>query len=294
MKLSSRALCALLAGLVAFGAWADEKPPRIGLVLGGGGARGLAHLAVLQELENLRIPISCISGSSAGALVGGIYATGRPLDEVVKRIRDADWDLMLSGTPARQSLPFSAKINDDKNLTDVTLGLDGNGLRLPRRAIGSQRIDRFVRELTEDAYATSFDDLAIPFKAVAANLVSGDARVFSSGDLATALRASMAVPGVFDLVELDGDYLVDGMFARNLPVEDIKGKCADIVIAVDVGMPTLRADQIHSLLDVVAQSLNIAPHRNVVEQISPLYTGLGWSNYHGGQMAGYLYLSYAK
>ncbi|HSD37338.1 MAG TPA: patatin-like phospholipase family protein [Rhodocyclaceae bacterium] len=240
--------------------------PRIGVVLGGGGARGLAHLAVLRQLEELRIPISCIAGTSAGALIGGIYATGRPLADITDRIRTADWDQMLNGSPRRKTLPYSSKINDYKNLADMTLGLDAEGLHLPRRAIGAQNVERFLRELTSDAYATSFNDLAIPFKAIATNLITGDARVFESGDLSIALRASMAVPGVFDLVELDGEYLVDGMFVRNLPVEDLKGRCADIIIAVDVGTPSLKASDIHSLLDVITQSMNVTTNRNVIEQ----------------------------
>ncbi|MEC5385028.1 patatin-like phospholipase family protein [Uliginosibacterium sp. H3] len=274
MDWSCRIACSLLTGLCALPVCAQDSAkkiepapgPRIGVVLGGGGARGLAHLAVLRQLEELRIPISCIAGTSAGALVGGIYATGRPLAEITDRVRNADWSQILNGSPQRQSLPYSLKINDYKNLADVTFGLDKDGLHLPRRAIGSQNIERFLRELTQDAYATSFNDLAIPFKAVSTNLITGDAKVFESGDLSLALRASMAVPGVFDLVEFDGDYLVDGMFVRNLPIEDLKGHCADVVIAVDVGTPTLKASDIHSLLDVVTQSMNVTTNRNVIEQ----------------------------
>jgi NTE family protein len=267
--------CGLIVGLCALQVCAQQNQtapvappagPRIGVVLGGGGARGLAHLAVLRQLEELHIPISCIAGTSAGALIGGIYATGRPLAEITERVRNADWDQMLNGSPQRQALPYSSKINDYKNLADMTLGLDKEGLHLPRRAIGAQNIERFLRELTQDAYVSSFADLAIPFKAVATNLITGDAKVFESGDLSIALRASMAVPGVFDLVEQDGDYLVDGMFVRNLPVEDLQGRCADIIIAVDVGTPSLKASDIHSLLDVITQSMNVTTNRNVIEQ----------------------------
>ncbi|MEN3110187.1 patatin-like phospholipase family protein [Uliginosibacterium paludis] len=255
-----------LCGVAASAASAGTPPPRIGLVLGGGGARGLAHLGVLEELEKLHIPISCIAGTSAGALVGGIYATGQPLDGVIDRIANADWQRLLSGTADRRNLPFAAKNGDDRNLSAITLGLDGSGVHVPRRILGSQNVDRFLRELTRDSMPGSFDRLPIPFRAVATDLISGDIHVFDRGDLATALRASMAVPGVFDLVELEGHYYIDGMFVRNLPVEEIKGRCADIVIAVDVGSPTLEAGQIHSLIDVLAQSMHIAMGRNVIEQ----------------------------
>lgn len=266
--LNRRILCLLGAALMTLPALAQTpgKPPRVGLVLGGGGARGLAHLGVLEELEKLRIPISCIAGTSAGALVGGSYATGQPLAEIIAKVEQTDWNVMLTGSPDRRKLPFQAKINDYKNLSAITLGVDDGGVHLPRSVVGSQNIDRFLRELTQDIYLKSFQSLPIPFQAVATNLVSGDIKVFDSGDLATAMRASMAVPGAFDLVELDGQLYVDGMFVRNLPVEEIKGKCADIVIAVDVGTPTLKANQIHSLLDIAAQAMNVATGRNVIEQ----------------------------
>lgn len=267
----ARALLSLSLTLfsVCAAAASPETPPaapRIGLVLGGGGARGLAHLGVLEELEKLHIPISCIAGTSAGALVGGIYATGQPLDKIVPRIAQADWQHLLNGSADRRKLPFSAKSGDERNLSAITLGLDLDGVHVPRRILGSQNIDRFLRELTQDSLSSSFDNLPIPFRAVATDLISGDIRVFDRGDLATALRASMAVPGVFDLVEIDDHYYIDGMFVRNLPVEEIKGRCADIVIAVDVGSPTLEARQIHSLIDVLAQSMHIAMGRNVIEQ----------------------------
>lgn len=267
-RMRCRILCLLGAALLTLPALAQtpSKPPRVGLVLGGGGARGLAHLGVLEELEKLRIPINCIAGTSAGALVGGIYATGQPLSEIIAKMEQTDWNLMLTGSPDRRKLPFQAKINDYKNLSAITLGVDGEGVHLPRSVVGSQNIDRFLRELTQDTYLKSFKELPIPFQAVATNLVSGDIKVFDSGDLATAMRASMAVPGAFDLVELDGNLYVDGMFVRNLPVEEVKGKCADVVIAVDVGTPTLKANEIHSLLDIAAQAMNVATGRNVIEQ----------------------------
>lgn len=240
--------------------------PRIGLVLGGGGARGLAHFGVLEQLERLHIPISCIAGTSAGALVGGAYAAGVPLDEMTRKVEDADWDALLNGSPDRRGLPYARKKDDFTNLAAITLGADLSGVRVPRSVIGTQAIDRFLHDFTHDTYVSSFDELPIPFQAVATNLVSGQMKVFDGGDLATALRASMAVPGVFDLVQQGDQLYVDGMFVRNLPVANVLGKCADIVIAVDVGTPRLKADEIHSLVDVAAQAMNIATGQNVMEQ----------------------------
>ncbi|XLM22892.1 patatin-like phospholipase family protein, partial [Chromobacterium piscinae] len=211
-----------------------QVPEGVGVVLGGGGARGFAHLGVLKELERLRIPISCIAGTSAGALIGGIYANGLPLDEMEKEFNGADWDQMLSGRPARADIPYDRKRNDYKNYLDASFGLKGGELRLPRGAINSQGIEMYIHNLTRDRNIDSFDKLPIPFRAVAADLLTGDAVVFDKGSLSRALRASMAVPGVFDLVEDGGKLLVDGAIARNVPVQDVKGRCAKHVIVVDV------------------------------------------------------------
>jgi NTE family protein len=244
--------------------------PRIGLVLGGGGARGFAHLGVLEELERLHVPIACIAGTSAGALIGGIYASGVPLDEIKRTFASTDWAQVMSGRTPRSSVPYERKRDDYKNYFDLTLGVGDGGLRVPRSAINSQEIDLLLHKLTRNRSLDSFDQLPIPFRAVATDLETGNAVVFDHGSLARALRASMAVPGVFDLVEYEGRLLVDGMLARNLPVQDIKGRCADRVIVVDVSSPLVKKEQIHSLFDVLQQTSNIATERNVREQLALL------------------------
>ena len=257
---------------------APAKRPRVGLVLGGGGARGLAHVGVLEQLERLHVPIDCIAGTSAGALIGGIYASGMPLPEIRRRLEDADWDKLIAGSPDRRNLPYLRKKDDYQNLAAMTFGVDEDGLKVPRSVVGSQLIDRFLREMTRDIYRESFNDLPIPFEAVATDLERGDMRVFKGGDLAIALRASMAVPGVFDVVSDNGRLLVDGMFVRNLPIENLKektpGSCAaDVVIVVDVGTPMLKPDEIRTFVDVAAQAMNIATGRNVLEQRKLLAPG---------------------
>ncbi|MTD33839.1 hypothetical protein GKE73_14925 [Paludibacterium sp. dN 18-1] len=250
-----------------------ESAPKVkgvGVVLGGGGARGFAHLGVLKELDRLHVPISCIAGTSAGALIGGMYANGLPLADMEQAFNSADWDQMLSGKTTRSSVPYDRKRDDYKNYMDVTLGIKNGQIRVPRSAINSQEIDLFIRKLTRDRSFDSFDQMPIPFRAIATNLSNGDAVVFDKGPLALALRSSMAVPGVFDLVEDQGRLLVDGGLARNLPVQEVKGRCADHVIVVDVSGPLLKPDEINSLFDVVAQTSNIMVDRNVREQLARL------------------------
>lgn len=244
----------------------------VGVVLGGGGARGFAHLGVLRELQRLHIPIRCIAGTSAGALIGGMYANGMNLDQMAADFKNANWDQMLSGRLPRSDIPYDKKRDDYKNYLDVTFGLQGGQLRVPRSAINSQEIEMFIRKLTRDRQLDSFDQLPIPFRAVATDLANGEAVVFDKGPLAEALRASMAVPGLFDLVETNGRLLVDGGLARNLPIQDAR-QCAQHLIVVDVGTPPLSKDEINSLFDVVAQTSNLMVSRNVREQMALMQPG---------------------
>jgi NTE family protein len=254
---------------------AEVPPPvkGVGLVLGGGGARGLAHIGVLEELEKLHIPIACIAGTSAGALVGGVYASGMPVLELEKQVVAADWNRLLTGVPNRKLLPYARKRDDFDNLMDVTLGVSKQGVLVPRALVGSHEIDVFLRLLTRDIDLDDYRHLPIPFQAVATDLLTGNAVEFKSGDLAIALRSSMAVPGVFDLVDYNGELLVDGMLVRNVPVQNVKGQCADTVIVVDVGTRLLERKDIRSLIDVAEQQSNILVRRNVDEQLAKLDSG---------------------
>ena len=244
----------------------------VGVVLGGGGARGFAHLGVLRELQRLHVPVRCIAGTSAGALIGGMYANGMDLDQMAVDFKNANWDQMLSGRLPRSDIPYDKKRNDYRNYLDVTFGLQDGQLRVPRSAINSQEIEMFIRKLTRDRQLDSFDQLPIPFRAIATDLANGEAVVFDKGPLAEALRASMAVPGLFDLVETNGRLLVDGGLARNLPIQDAR-QCARHLIVVDVGTPPLTKEQINSLFDVVAQTSNLMVSRNVREQMALLQQG---------------------
>ncbi len=270
----SRIILAALCMLHVPPALAFELAPDegVGVVLGGGGARGFAHLGVLRELQRLHVPIRCIAGTSAGALIGGMYANGLDLGQMATDFNNANWDQMLSGRLPRTEIPYDKKRDDYKNYLDITFGLQGGQLRVPRSAINSQEIEMFIRKLTRDRQLDSFDHLPIPFRAVATDLANGEAVVFDKGPLAEALRASMAVPGLFDLVETNGRLLVDGGLARNLPIQDAR-QCARNLIVVDVGTPPLTKDQINSLFDVVAQTSNLMVSRNVKEQMALLKPG---------------------
>ena len=180
--------------------------------------------------------------------MGGFYAAGLSPDAILQAFDHTDWDRVLSGQMERAELPFRRKRDDYRNYFDLLTGFRDGSLRFPRAAVSSQHIDQLLHRITGDVVVDSFEHLPIPFQAIATDLLTGDTYVFDHGDLAFAQRASMAVPGLFEPVELDQRLLVDGGMARQLPVENLKrpGGCADVVIAIDVGSPSLKHDDIRS------------------------------------------------
>jgi NTE family protein len=177
---------------------------RVGLVLGGGGARGAAHIGVLKELERLQIPIDAIAGTSMGAVVGGLYATGMSADDLERLVGSLDWAAALSDDPDREDLSFRRKQDDSQAPIDFELGIRGTELVLPKGAIQGQELDLLLRELTLGvSQIRNFDDLPIPFRAIASDIERGEIWVMDSGDLAQSIRASMSgFPGSLRLCVL--------------------------------------------------------------------------------------------
>lgn len=244
---------------------------KIGLVLGGGGARGSAHIGVIRMLEELQVPVDYVVGTSMGALVGGFYATGMSADDLESLVADIDWERLFADSTPREELPFRRKQDDTYALYGPRLGLGAGSSMITSGALAGQNIDLLFETLVnERAIARDFNQLAIPYRAVAADLLTGDAVVLESGNLATAMRASMSVPGVFEPASLDGALLVDGGIVANLPVDVARQMGADIVIAVDVGAKLLKADEIRHVLDVVEQLTDLMVKRNVDEQLASL------------------------
>lgn len=254
-------------------ALADDRP-RIGLVLGGGGARGAAHIGVLQELERRRVPIDAIAGTSMGAIVGGLYASGMTPEELEDLVSSLDWADKLSDESRRQDLSFRRKQDDAQYPINHELGLRGTELLLPMGVIQGQKLDLLLRDLTADvAHIDDFDELPIPFRAIASDVVSGEAHVMGSGDLATAIRASMSVPGVFAPARVGDRLLVDGGLVGNLPIDVMRAMGVDIIIAVDVEFPLYSAEELDSALAVSEQMLTILIRKETLRQIETLSDG---------------------
>ncbi len=245
--------------------------PRVGLVLGGGGARGAAHIGVLKELERLRIPVDAIAGTSMGAIVGGLYATGMNADELEELVGSLDWAGALSDKPERKDLSFRRKQDESQVPVDFELGVRGAELVLPAGVIQGHKLDLLLRELTLNvSHIDDFDRLPIPFRAIASDIERGEAWVMGSGDLAKSIRASMSVPGVFAPVRIGDRLLVDGGIVGNLPVDVMQEMGVDVIIAVDVEFPLYAREELGSALTISEQMLTILIRKETLRQIDRL------------------------
>lgn len=246
---------------------ANAARPRIGLVLSGGGARGGAHVGVLKALEELRIPVDVIAGTSIGAAVGGLYASGLSTAEIEDFIEGIDWDSAFLNTTPRRLRSFRRKRDDDLFLVEQKPGLNNGEFELPTGVVQGQVIDTIMSRVTLPvAGVDDFDDLAIPFRAVAGNLETGEAVILGSGDLGRAIRASMSVPAAFTPMEIDGQLLVDGGIVMNLPVEVAHNLGADVIIAVDISDTLQTRDELRSIVDVTAQLTSLLTRQGTLVQ----------------------------
>lgn len=249
-----------------------KKRPRIGLVLGGGGARGAAHIGILKVLEEQHIPIDYVVGTSMGAIVGGAYAAGLSPEEIERVLTTIDWkDLFVDDAP-RAEQSFRHK-KDERRFTGVEVGIRDGKLLAPRGAFAGRKLEFLLQKVLHHTAGTeTFDQLDIPFRAIATNIETGDPVILSSGSLALAIRASMSIPGAFSPVEING-HLVDGYVSNNVPVNVAQALGADVIIAVDVGTPLAKRDDLNTLLDIVNQVGGIATIKNVEEQLHLLNKG---------------------
>lgn len=245
--------------------------PRIGLVLSGGGARGAAHIGVLKVLEQMNVPVDAIAGTSMGAVVGGLYASGLSARDIEKIMTSINWQDAFRDRPPREDLTLRRKQEDESFLVKFPLGLRDGRIVLPKGLIQGQRLTQMLRRLTLPvARFSNFDDLPTPFRAVATDLETGDGVVMGSGDLTSAMRASLSAPGVFAPVEREGRLLIDGGVADNVPVDIARAMGVDVVIVVDVGFPLLSRRQLTNAGVISNQMLAILIGRNAQVQLATL------------------------
>jgi NTE family protein len=245
--------------------------PRICLVLSGGGARGMAHIGVLKVLEEMKVPIDCIAGTSMGAVVGGLYASGMTAAQIESTMRSVDWQEAFRDAPPRRDLGFRRKQDDRNFLVRLPLGLKHGQILLPKGFIQGQKLQETLRQLTLPfSNGTDFDLLPTPFRAVATDLLTGNAVLLDKGDLSIAMRASISAPGLFAPVETGGLVLVDGGLAENLPIDVARQMHADILIVSDVSFPLQSRAALDSALSISNQMLAILVRKDADRQRATL------------------------
>jgi NTE family protein len=271
LLLTALLLCCAVAAAPSKAGEDAPKRPRIGLVLSGGGARGAAHIGVLKALDRLHVPIDAIAGTSMGAVVGGLYASGMTGAEIERAMASVDWQSAFRDRLRRTDLGWRRKEEDRDFLVNLPLGLQGRKLLIPEGLVQGEKLTETLRQLTLPVGAiTDFDQLPTPFRAVATDLETGAAVIMKDGDLTTAMRASMSAPGVFAPVENHGQLLVDGGLAENLPVDVARAMGVDVLIVVDAGFPLQPRKDLVSLPSITNQVLAILLRRDSERQIKTL------------------------
>jgi|HubBroStandDraft_6_1064221.scaffolds.fasta_scaffold03932_9 NTE family protein len=246
-----------LAAVAQSGPQAPAKRLKIGVALEGGGALGLAHIGVLRWFEQHHIPIDYLSGNSMGALVGGMYATGKSPDDLEQLVKGMDWPFIIAGGTPYQDLSFRRKEDARAIPDDLVVGFK-HGATLPSGLSSGHQIGLVIdRETLAYSDVKSFDDLPIPFRCVSTDLISEKAHVFDSGPIGQAMRSSMSLPGIFAPIR-DGDRLyVDGALVDNLPTDLVRQMGPDVVIAIHLQVAPATAEEIQSLFSVLGQAITV-------------------------------------
>ncbi|WP_198599223.1 patatin-like phospholipase family protein [Vibrio sp. 10N.261.55.A7] len=241
--------------------------PSIAVVLAGGGAKGAAHIGVLKALEELRIPVDYITGTSMGAYVGGLYATGMSAEEIESLIYSTEWNRGYRDRVNRSERRTINKEYEDRYQIKTDLGLRWGEIRAPRGVVQGQNMLRILRETSGNLPAIdSFDNLVIPYRSVATDIIDLEPVVIDKGYLVDAMMASMSVPGVLPPYEIDGKLLVDGGVTNNMPVDVARDLGADIIIAIDISSDYIDEDEFSSFLTVADQLSNYLVRRSTILQ----------------------------
>ena len=251
----------------------DTDGADIGLVLSGGGAFANTHIGVIQVLEEEGIPVHCIVGTSMGSVVGGLYSAGWSPEDMRAEFEAADWPQLISNTLSREDLPFREKDRQDEYYSDYIAGWGENGLILPSSVTTLRGLQGFYRDLLDAAPPDfDFNELPIPYRAIATDLGTGQAVVLDHGDMVEAMLASMSVPGLFDPREIDGRLLIDGGMSKQLPVDVARDMGADIIIVVDTTVEPGDPPASPSVVQVAQQLVQVQVWLNRTAQAELLTT----------------------
>ena len=241
---------ALILLILPFSLAYTSPRKKVGIVLSGGGAKGVAHIGVIKALEELNIPIDYIAGTSIGAIIGGLYSIGYTSEQLETIVKQTDWINLLTDKVSREKIPFPFKSNDSKYLVSFPF----NNSEKNGGIIKGKNISQLLHQLTEGYQnVTNFDSLPIPFACIATDMARNQKEVIRFGKLSEAMRASMAVPIVFSPIYSGQKVLIDGGFKDNLPIDVVKSMGADIIIGIDVQSELSDADNLHSIAGIANQ-----------------------------------------
>jgi NTE family protein len=257
-------LAVLAAGAAPAQPAAPPARPRIGLVLGGGGARGTAHIGVLEVLERLRVPVDCVAGTSMGALVAGAWASGVGPAQMRARLAAVDWRDLFDDNPSHADTNYRERRLAQSYYPGLEFGVTNEGIRAAHGVVGGQKIKLFFNTLVgADRGERTIESLPLPVAIVATDIGTGEKVVFRSGELSTAMRASMSVPALLAPVPYRGRHLVDGGLVDNLPIDEVMAACrSDVVIAVDVGSPLAKPEDVATLRAITGQTIGVLTEQN--------------------------------
>ena len=256
MRICTKALCALLLLTISITSYSQDTTPessrpKVGLVLSGGGAKGAAHIGVLKYIEEAGIPIDYIAGTSMGSIVGGMYALGYTSDEILSIISEVDWDRLISDQVERKKISYERKYESRSQLLTIpfSVGTDKQELQsrsfknsLPTGIVSGDNLINLFNSLSVGySDPLDFNDLPTPFLCIATNVINGEADVLNKGVFSKSLRASMAIPVLFDPVKIDDILYADGGLVNNFPAEQCRAMGADYVIGVSMS-PGLESD----------------------------------------------------
>lgn len=234
-----------------------QARPKIGLVLSGGGARGLAHIGVIEWFEKHHVPVDYVAGTSMGGLIGGLYAMGMSPDEMRAFVRGIDWSKVFGKGIEYRDLAFRRKEDKRAYQVDLEIGLR-HGLSAPSGLSSGHEVGLLIDRVSLPySTVTNFDDLPIPFRCMGTDAINAKEVIMKDGLLSTAMRATMSIPGVFPPVKRDGVWLIDGGVLNNIPTNVMRALGPDVVIAVNVGTPLGTEKSMNSLFGVVGQTIGV-------------------------------------
>lgn len=258
-------ICTMLIAITAMGLQAQQKKAGIGLALSGGGAKGLAHIGILKAIDSAELNIDYLTGTSMGSIVGGLYAAGYSADSIEMIARTINWDMVLSNTMPMNYFTMEEKSEFGKYALE--LPLKDFKLKIPAGFLESQELWLTLEKYFYPVAAIKdFDQFSIPFRCISNNLMNGDVEVLGKGNIVPAVRSSMALPGIFSPIDIDGKRMIDGGVLRNLPVKEVREMGASYAIGVSVSSPVSTLDELDNAFAVTTQAIFINDQKSYAEQ----------------------------